>query len=92
MASFHCATPSPSEELQLAVQQKLARAERALSRAKLVMPIVIGVRFTVFTTVASPTQNTSNVPNAIIAKQMAVLNTHFASSVRSPHCICSMLS
>lgn len=83
--SQRCATPSPSMEVQLAVQQKLAGAERILSRAKLVFPIIVDVQFTVFTTVATPKQNTSNVPDAIIKQQMAVLNTHYAPSVRPPH-------
>lgn len=70
---------------QLLVQQQLAQAQRTLSRASLVLPITVGVRFTVYTTVASPKQNTSNVPDAIIKKQMEVLNTHYASSVCPRH-------
>ena len=66
---------------QLLVQTHLAKAQQSLARANVVLPITVNVTFTVYSTVASPTQNTSNVPDAIIKAQMAVLNTHYASSV-----------
>jgi hypothetical protein len=60
----------------------MAMGQRRLSSARLAGPFEMDIRFTIFTTVAKPTQNTSNVPDSIIRQQVADLNAFYEPYVR----------
>lgn len=47
--------------------------------------IQVGIHFTIFTTVGTPTAGTSNVPDAIIVRQVADMNTFYNRYVRPLH-------
>ena len=83
----HCGTKSPSAAQQISVERDFAAARRTASRSLLATTITVNVKFTIFTTVAKPAKNTSNVPDSVILSQVAVLNKYFAPYVSStvPH-------
>lgn len=72
-----CGTIDPSLEQQIAAERDLAGARTQLAGQRVTVPIAVGIRFTIFTTTATPALGTSNVPDVIVKQQVADMNKFY---------------